>query len=61
MEKKVTSWERRGKEEGKEEGKKEATKMIVKNMLKKGYNIQEIIKITGYSKNEIETIKREIN
>ncbi|ACB86102.1 hypothetical protein Nther_2543 [Natranaerobius thermophilus JW/NM-WN-LF] len=29
---------------------------IIKNMLKEGYGIQEIIKITGYSRSEIKAI-----
>ncbi|UMZ74731.1 hypothetical protein [Natranaerofaba carboxydovora] len=48
-EKLVTSWEKRGKEKGREEGKKE----IAKQMLEKGYKINEIIEITGLTKEEV--------
>jgi len=57
LEKLVTSWEKRGKEEGKEEGKKERDKEIAKLMLADGKDIEEIMKYTGLSKEEIEELK----
>ena len=53
LEKLVTSWEKRGREEGREEEKRG----IAKNMLEKGYKTKEIIEITGLSKEEIDELK----
>jgi len=55
LEKLVTSWEKRGREEGREEEKKE----IAKLMLKDGKKIHEITKYTGLSEDEVERLKKE--
>nr|WP_277397855.1 Rpn family recombination-promoting nuclease/putative transposase [Natranaerofaba carboxydovora] len=44
------------KKEGKKEAEKESKRKIAKNMLKKGYKIEEIIEITNLSKEEIEEL-----
>ena len=50
----------KGREEGKEEGKKEERKKVAKRMLQLNMNEEQIISITGLSKDEIERIKREL-
>ena len=51
LEKLVTSWEKRGREE--------RDKEIVKQMIQKGYGTDEIVEITGLSKEKIENIRKE--
>ena len=41
LEKLVTSWEKRGREEGREEGEKNAMQKIAKNMLVEGDSVKE--------------------
>lgn len=48
-----------GKKEGIKEGTKESIEQIAKNMLKKGYDIQDIIEITGISEEQINSLKNE--
>ena len=45
------------KEEGKQEGKQEEKEEIAKKLLKKGMSIEEIVEITGLTKEEIEKLK----
>ena len=47
----------RSKKEGKEEGFSEGKKETAKNMLKEKISVETIMKCTGLSKEEIETIK----
>ncbi|WP_305556140.1 hypothetical protein [Methanobrevibacter sp. V74] len=53
--------ERKGREEGREEGRLEGRQEvkfgIAKNMIKKGYSIEDIVEITGLSKKNILNIK----
>ena len=46
-----------GKEEGKKEGQKEKSIEIAKKMLKQGYDIKEVSKITEISEDELKEIK----
>ncbi len=46
-----------GKMEGKMEGRKEGLAEVVKNMLMGGYSLNEIIKLTGFNSEEIQSIK----
>jgi predicted transposase YdaD len=48
------------KKEGKKEGKKEEKKEIAKQMLRKGFDLDTIIDITGLEKTEIEKLSSEI-
>lgn len=47
----------KSREEGLKEGLKEQAIIIVKTMLKKGYKIEEISEITGFSKEDINELK----
>jgi predicted transposase/invertase (TIGR01784 family) len=47
------------REEGKIEGKLEEKIETAKNMIKKGYSIEEICEITGLEREKIEKLKRE--
>ena len=47
------------REEGREEGRKEESFKIVFNMLKNKFKINDIIKVTGLSKEEILKLKEE--
>lgn len=53
--------ERKGREEGREEGRLEGRQEvkfgIAKNMIKKGYSIEDIVEITGLSKKDILNLK----
>jgi len=53
------SWKRQGLEEGRKEGRKEASENIAKELLKKGMKKEEIMQITGLSKEEIESLYNE--
>jgi len=46
-----------GIKKGREEGLKEKSMEIAKNMLKKGYKIEDIVEISGLAKEEVETLK----
>jgi predicted transposase/invertase (TIGR01784 family) len=48
------------KDEGKKEGKKEEKKEIAKQMLRKGFDLDTIIDITGLEKTEIAKLSPEI-
>ncbi len=50
----VTSWERIAKKEGKREGKLETAQ----RMIKKGIDKETIIEVTGFSREELETLSR---
>ena len=51
-----------GLEKGRDEGKNEMQKIIVRNMLNQNMKIEDIIKITGLTKEEIEKLKeKQIN
>ena len=48
-----------GIEQGLKEGEKNATKNTARKMLGKNMNIEDIIELTGLSKEEIENLKNE--
>ena len=50
-------FKRMAEKEGREEGRKEANIEIAKKLLKKGMSIEEIVEITGLTKEEIEKLK----
>ncbi|MGE5343871.1 MAG: DUF4351 domain-containing protein, partial [Candidatus Omnitrophota bacterium] len=45
-----------GKKEGKEEGKEEGKKETAQNMLKKGFDMETIIELTGLDKDKIDEL-----
>ena len=49
--------ERKGREEGRLEGRQEIKLDVAKNMIKKAYSIENIVEITGLSKNDILNLK----
>lgn len=58
----VTSWERIAKKEGKREGiregKREGIRETAQRMIKKGIDKDTIIEVTGFSREELETLSR---
>jgi len=46
------------KKEGKKEGKREGKKEIVRAMLKKDIQIEEVVEISGFSKEEIKELQK---
>lgn len=50
-------FKRMAEKEGREEGRKEANIEIAKKLLKKGMSIEEIVEITGLTKEEIEKLE----
>lgn len=54
----VTSWEKIAKKEGKREGKREGILETAQRMIKKGIDKETIIEVTGFSREELETLSR---
>ena len=48
---------KKGKREGKREGKKEISIKIAKEMIKKGFDIKEIIELTWLDEDEVIKLK----
>ena len=53
MERAYENGEKKGKREGKREGKKEISIKIAKEMIKKGFDIKEIIELTWLDEDEV--------
>ncbi len=51
----------KGKKEGKKEGKLEGKLEVTKNLLTKGFSVEDIVEVTGLERDKIEEIKSEIN
>ena len=61
MERAYENGEKAGKECGKEEGKKENSIKIAKEMLKDGFEIEKIAKLTGLEENKVIELKKELD
>ena len=57
MERAYENGEKKGKREGKREGKKEISIKIAKEMIKKGFDIKEIIELTWLDEDEVIKLK----
>ena len=57
MERAYENGEKKGKREGKREGKKEISIKIAKEMIKKGFDIKDIIELTWLDEDEVIKLK----
>ncbi len=60
MEKGKKEGKEEGKKEGKREGKLEGKLEVTKNLLTKGFSVEDIVEVTGLEREQIEEIKSEI-
>ena len=60
MEERESVGEKRGRREGRNEGTLEKTKTVVRNMLDRGYEIEDICAIAGCEASFVEEVKKEL-
>ena len=61
MEERESMGERRGRREGRNEGTLEKTKTVIKNMLDRGYEIEDICAIAGCEAPFVEEVRKELH
>ena len=61
MEERESVGEKRGRREGRNEGTLEKTKIVVRNMLDRGYEIEDICAIAGCEASFVEEMRKELH
>ena len=61
MEEREIMGERRGRREGRNEGNLEKTKTVIKNMLDRGYEIEDICAIAGCEASFVEEMRKDLH